>query len=138
MLDVPRFQRHDTRPYTFSRIPTKAPMVFQVRHYGDTNAALVDYWFKREKPGTVASDFATMRASFDEQLQEMARFCIVGWEGVTEDGVPLECTQENALRALRELAAVGWEREVEAFVRWAQFLSNFREPIADPADLGKE
>lgn len=136
MIDVPRFKHHDSRPYAFSRIPTKTPMTFHTRHFGDTNPPLVDHWFKREKPDTKAVDFATMQQSFDETLQDLARFCIVGWEGVTDGGAPLEFTPENALRALRELVTAGWEREVEAYVRWAKFLANFREPVADPVELG--
>lgn len=149
-FDIRRAKRADTRAFTFHRLSSDPgnPIRLHTQHLGSTNKAYVDAAFTR-KPRALeeGKSFDWLAAERDQDLQDLAAFCVSSWENVNERSAPDEsgnsvlspvpCTPEKVLAFLRFALENGYQDEIDAFRTWAKILANFREEIASSEDLGK-
>lgn len=149
-FDIRRAQRKDTAAFTFHRLSSSAdaPIRLHARHLGSTNKAYVDAAFTR-KPRAYedGKSFDWLAAERDQDLQDLAAFCVASWDNVNERSAPDEsgnsvlspvpCTPEKVLAFLRFALENGYQEEIDAFRAWSKILGNFREEIASSEDLGK-
>lgn len=119
-LELPQISEDESKPITLI-----------VRHAGMANRDW-ESWRLKHPVVDDASD-ADRRSDLVTMISNVV---LVGWEGISEDGAGAACTPESAQRFLTELAETCpdvWYH----LVGYVFNISNFRRPIANPADLGK-
>lgn len=149
------FQRYDlseiTRRIELPEISDPAkPLTLLVRYAGPGNRAWANRMFKwardkqpptTESPeSTPAAEPTTEEIAKDrlETAQLFAGTSIVGWENAFDDGVLCQFSDDAAVRLLVEMMThTGdiWRLKVRDYITE---IANFRGPVVDPVDLGKE
>ena len=134
-----------TRRYELLSIPSEPnkPWTLILRHAGESNAPFWNAQLKlanetTAKGGASAVRLTTAKIALvrSEWTELAARHVVAGWENVLEDGEPIACTPEAALRFLSELSTNAPDM-FDALRRFAADAENFRGLVADPAAVGK-
>jgi hypothetical protein len=136
MFDIVRAKRTDTTEFKFHRLSPSAdkPITLHVRQLGRRNAAYADATFTR-KPDLVERKGSEQLAhELEQDIADIAAFCVASWENVTDGGKPVECTPEKALAFLKFALENGYDEEINALRMTVKMAASFREPV----DLGKE
>lgn len=139
MFDIKRAKRNDTTPFTFHRLSPSpdAPIVLHVRSLSAHNEAYADVAFTRKPDTTERKGSAQLAHERDQDVADIAAFCVARWENVTDGGKPVECTPESALAFLKFALENGYDEEINALRITVKLVGNFRETVT-AADLGKE
>jgi len=141
MFDIKKAAPRETAEFKFYRLSPdpKKPITLHVRHMGSTNAAYVNAVFTRTAPDAPDTETAHARLTRmrEQEMADIAAFVVASWDGVMNDGKPVECTPETVLAFLKFALANGYVDEIDSLRAFAPVLANFREPIAKADDLGK-
>lgn len=137
-FDIRRARRTETAPYICRRLspdPQK-PITLHVRHLGATNPAYIDALFTRVRADRKEGS-AAVAADREEDVRDLAAYCIAGWDNLTSEAAPVVCTPESALAFLEYALANGYEDEIDLLRSWAKIQGNFREPAPAAETVGK-
>lgn len=137
-FDIPKLRRKDTAPYEF-HFPGGTIVVLHTRPLTlDTREVFNDAFRDRgEQRGKPADRYEERMANRAHNLETLARCCVPQWEGVKENGAPVDCSPAKVLEFLRFLDEAGYREEVTSYILWAQNPLNFREPLVEASKVGE-
>lgn len=141
MFDIKKIKRCETKPYLLTGVAEK-PIVLHTRPFSMDTREVFNDTFRARDPRPLKSEsetpFDKRMATRAENIETLGRCCVASWEGVTNDGKPVECTPDNAIAFLKFLDASGYHEEITSYIHWALEPAFFREPLVSAEDLGKE
>jgi hypothetical protein len=132
---IPKLRRKDTVPFVFEL--SGRTVTLHTRMLSLDNRDVCNYAWRDFRATEAKDNYEKRMIRRERDLELIARCCVVNWDGVTRDGIPVECTPDNVHAFLRYLDDAGYREEITAFIAWAQDPLNWREPLVDPAVVGK-
>ncbi|RPH64999.1 MAG: hypothetical protein EHM89_00220 [Acidobacteria bacterium] len=81
---------------------------------------------------------ADATAATERAATLLAKLAIVGWQNVSKNGVPVVYSAELGAEVLHKLIRAKRAEKVDYAIAAAMNPDNYREPIVEAVDLGKE